>query len=245
MIKLKKSFIILPILIGMFSTNVSAKEGIFYTNDNNVSLTEREYNFISNLFYDGFQNVMSQNDYDNIFWNENIINNEIFSNNYDESHNIIPYAASHETTSKILTIKSSCDLECTVTITAEWKTSPKVRSYDVIGAYLEGVNLTFSPITYAEGASETSYSSEIVQFNNGFGVSVKLPSSGSKMKVCQYFRVTKGGTVYGSYQHATSSISLANSKKYSISRSGYGGVFLFNDSVKSYYDAMGGVSISV
>lgn len=74
---------------------------------------------------------------------------------------------------------------------------------------------------------------------------MKLPTGGNNMVVSQYFRVETGGTVYGSYQHATANISLANSKKYTISRTGYGGVFLFNSPVRSYYDAMGGVNISV
>ena len=120
-----------------------------------------------------------------------------------------------------------------------------IRSYDVIGAYLNGINLTSVPITAAAGTSERVTSNEIVKSNNGFGVSIKLPSTGSDMDVLQYFRVTTGGTIYGSYQHAKSEISLANSKKYTISRSGYGGVFLFNNSVKSHYDQMAGVSLSV
>ena len=39
--------------------------------------------------------------------------------------------------------------------------------------------------------------------------------------------------------------SIVNSKKYTIDKSGYGHVFLFDDSVKSIYDAMGGVNISL
>ena len=154
-------------------------------------------------------------------------------------------AVTHETTSKVLTIKSACVTNCLITVTAEWKTSPKVRSYDVIGAYLDGISLKVAPQTYVENSSACSTSSEIVESSNGFGVSIKLISNGSNMVVTQYYTVSKGGSVYASYQHATSNITLANSKKYTISRSGYGGVFLFNSSVSSYYDGMGGVSISV
>ena len=61
----------------------------------------------------------------------------------------------------------------------------------------------------------------------------------------QNFYVQNSGTVYGSYQHATGYISLAQSKKYSIDLNGSGNVFLFDSSVDDYFDQMGGVWISM
>ena len=72
-----------------------------------------------------------------------------------------------------------------------------------------------------------------------------MPSSGSNIIVSQSFSTTLGGTVYASYQHATSSISLASSKYYTISKSGYGKVFSFYNNMSSKYDGMGGVYIDV
>ncbi len=242
---MKKAFIIFTVLVGMIATNVNAKDNSFYTNSLNVDFTLKEYEFISKMFYEGYQDIMDPSDYEKIFWDKNIVDSKIRTNTFDERLNLVPFAISHETPSKILTIAKACASDCLITINAEWKKSPNVRSYDVIGAYLDNVSLIEKPTTSAVGESELNSSNELVQSNNGFGVSIKLPSSGNSMTVTQYFRVTSGGTVYGSYQHAKSPISLANSKKYTISRSGYGGVFLFNTSVKPSYDSMAGVSISV
>ncbi len=234
-------------MVGLFVLNVNAKEkeSIYYTNNQNVNFTFKEYEFISNMFYQGYQDIMSLNDYEEIFWDKDIVNSEIQKNTVNESLDLVPYGTFHETSSKKLTIAKTCTSECLITLTAIWKKPPYIRSYDVIGARLVGVSLTRQPMTFATGTSQNNSSNEIVQYNNGFGVSVKLPTSGNDMKVAQHFRVTTGGSIYGSYQHAKSSITLANSKKYSISSSGYGGVFLFDNSVKSSYDAMAGVNISV
>ena len=51
--------------------------------------------------------------------------------------------------------------------------------------------------------------------------------------------------VYGAYRHAQGNLTLAQSQKYTIDSSGYGGVIKFDNSVKNYYDAMSGVYISV
>ena len=80
---------------------------------------------------------------------------------------------------------------------------------------------------------------------SGFGNTVKLPTSATSIMVQQNFEVQNSGTVYGSYQHATGYISLAQSKKYSIHYNGAGTVFLFDNSVNDYFDQMGGVYISM
>ena len=53
----KNLFILILISILFVPTFVFAKEETYYTNDNGVSLTEKEYNFISKVYYEGFQNV--------------------------------------------------------------------------------------------------------------------------------------------------------------------------------------------
>lgn len=49
-------------------------------------------------------------------------------------------------------------------------------------------------------------------------------------------------TVYGTYQHATSDLTLSQSQNYTFSSSGLGGVLKFANSVSSKYDGMKGVS---
>lgn len=219
-----------------------AKE-IFYTNNNKVSFTKEEFEFIKELFYDGYQDLMTFNNYNTLLSNRDISIEEIESNTVSFLRN--SKSTYHETQSKYFTIKKSCSNNCIITLVAEWKSNPSIRSYDVIGAYLKDVDLLNTPSTTAANTSSNNSSVEIVSNTNGFGVSVKLPSGGNNMVISQYFKVSNGGTVYGSYQHATSNISLNNSKKYSIATSGYGGVFLFQSSVRNYYDGMQGVYLNV
>ena len=81
-------------------------------------------------------------------------------------------------------------------------------------------------------------------FSNGFGSSFKV-GQGSNVELSLTFMVSGNGTVYGSYQHASSTTTLSESKDYTISHLGYGGVIKFSDSVKEKYDAMTGVSIDI
>ena len=57
--------------------------------------------------------------------------------------------------------------------------------------------------------------------------------------------VSGSGTIYGSYQHASTTATLEESKKYTISHLGYGKVIKFNDNVKKKYDAMTGVDLNI
>lgn len=50
--------------------------------------------------------------------------------------------------------------------------------------------------------------------------------------------------IYGSYQHATESVSLDTSQNYSFSSSGYGNVFKFGLTTKGKYDNTQGVYVS-
>ena len=80
---------------------------------------------------------------------------------------------------------------------------------------------------------------------NGIGNSVELPSTGEDIIVDTCFTVTRGGTVYGSYQHAMQSTTLANSQNYTLDYLGYGGVFLYYGNAIGIYDGMNGVDIDV
>ena len=134
--------IILPIILSLVvftSSNVKALENN-YINDNGVILTQEEYSIVSKLFYEGYQKFITKNDYNNIFnfdnntkLTENIIEKKII--NYDK--NYMPLSSSHSSSSKSITISKACTSSCFITIVAEWKKSPNVRSYDLIGAYLK------------------------------------------------------------------------------------------------------------
>ncbi len=237
---MKKILYILLLVFFCTSVNVSASE-IYFSNANGVNLTIEEYNFISKIFWEGYQKDMTIEDY-NFILSDGISENIV-------TYNYIPFQTMgtiHTTSSKTLTItKTQMSSYTLVSVVATWLSSPKVRSYDVIGSYLNGVTLMDSPTTKVSSSSGTTSYGDILDDDNGFGVSVKLPTSGSNIIVSQAFKVNGSGHIYSSYQHSSSYISLATSKKYSISLSGYGNVFLFDASVKNYFDQMGGVDISI
>lgn len=241
---MKKKFLLSTCLFSMFllTTDVQAKE-VYFVNQNNVEFTKEEYDFISYMFWDGAQENMDLDDYNN-FINSDIMNGDLDSNIYYD----IPLtrATSIEEANKTLKIVKSCSSSCFVSVTLTWKKFPTVKSYDVIGAYLDGTSLVNNPATSitTNGTITTTYK-DIKKSNNGFGVSVKLPTYGTSMIINQSFRVNKGGTVYASYQHAIKNISLSNSQNYTFSRSGYGGVFKFSGTALTTYDKMKGVSISL
>ncbi len=232
----KKCWFLLYLLVMIFTLKVNAQ--IYYTNENGVVLTKEEYEFISEVFYEGFQNLLNKEDYINIF-SDDISNSKITTNS---SYALLD--TSHTTSSKTIKIASSCSTDCLVTVVVDWLKTPVVRSYDLIGARFVNTSLTSTPVTYVSNSTDFLRSTEMVNFSNGFGVSVKLIPNGDDMHITQYFRVSKGGTVYASYQHAVNTISLSISKRYTISSEGAGGVFLFdNTTILNFFDQMKGVYI--
>ena len=129
-----------------------------------------------------------------------------------------------------------------------WKYVPKVKSYDVIGAMLSNTSVYgdgYVTIFKFDGTNHVC--NNYVKNSDGIGCSYKLDSNATEeFYTYMSFDVYTGGLVYGSYQHATSSVTLSQSKNYSFNINGYGNVFLFNTTkARSSYDGMGGVSIYV
>ena len=83
---------------------------------------------------------------------------------------------------------------------------------------------------------------------HGCGFSMNLVNDATAISCIMEMTVACSKTsfvAYGSYQHAQKSVTLAKSKKYKISTSGYGRILLFDDAVKQNYDNMSGVSIAL
>ena len=99
------------------------------------------------------------------------------------------------------------------------------------------------------GIVEYSYNgTNMVLSSNGFGISMNLVDAASGFTCEIEATVTatsQWATVYGSYQHAMTSVTLAKSKSYTISHNGYGKVINFATAVQNDYDNMQGVSISL
>ena len=236
------------VLLMIITTSVNAQE-IYYKNSNGITFTKEEYDFFSKMYYDGYQANMTEDDL--AFFDGTILNpDNVESKRYvDNSFNpgiIQPMGNYHETQAKILQISKSYGNNTTIAITAQWKYAPNVRSYDLIGAYLSGPTMVGSGYAKVDSTSGANSALASVGGSNGYGYVVKLPSNSANIVVSYTFLVTGSGTVFGSYQHAKSAISLNNAKSFSISYSGLGNVFYFsNMNIRAKYDAMQGVSIGV
>lgn len=240
---MKKLSIAILFVLSIISIDVNAES--FYTNKNGVEFTEREYSFISDFYFEGYQDYMTISDYEE-FKNSNIINGDINiqKKHYYDFNTLIPYtSSSHETPSKILKLSSSCSSDCTINVTATWKKIPSTKSYDLIRAYYENISLKQLSSSKMYYGGNISLPIENNLKSNGFSSTFKIPNTSKTISISQTYKVSKGGRLYVSYQHAKNSVSLSESRKYEISKSGYGNVFKFDSSVMSKYDAMQGLNV--
>lgn len=248
---MKKVFGLL-IFIFMFIGLPNVKASTFYTNSSGVDFTEEEYEYISEMYFDGYQEYMTQEDLDKMVEldligkpitkqtsNSGIIGSNIVgTRNYDSSY----YAG------RTISISSSCASQCLVTLKAQWSGTPTIQSWDTIGFRvlnvtintINGAMVTGTGYSVAYGPASTSFQ----QFSTGFGYSVKLGNA-NNLKITTSMYTEPGGTVYGSYQHATVNTSLATSKLYTIALGGYGSVFMFYGNAFGIYDGAPGVYITV
>ena len=233
-------FLLLTFIVGYQNTYAMSN---YYNNKYGVSLSKKEYNILSLIYWDGYQEYMTLDDYQK-FKNSNFINSQI---DYKETFQINSLGlldSEHITSGKHLKIAKACNTTCDIIVTLTWKIEPIIRSYDVMGAYLENTQLISTPITTVYSQTSSSYPTDIKKANNGFGVSFKLPTE-KNIAIIQSFEIKKGGHIYASYQHASKTSSLSISKDYTFSRNGYGHVFAFSETSKEFYDQMGGVDIEV
>ncbi|MBQ7105373.1 MAG: hypothetical protein IJN90_05905 [Bacilli bacterium] len=134
-------------------------------------------------------------------------------------------------------------------IVLNWKNMPATGSYDIIGIGFLGSVKVRSSLNFTQeycrnsGGCITSTTNYPQTFNYGAGTTFKLPTDSIySLKQTLYFDVEKNTSstvvlqeAYGDYSHATSNISLANAKKYSVVSNV--GISL-NSSVTSYYDSI-------
>lgn len=138
-----------------------------------------------------------------------------------------------------------------------WLITPRVKSYDVIGMRVDDATIVAGTqkgmqVYTTNGVTDTvNYSyqgTNMVLSSNGFGISMNLVDAASEF-TCELEAMTQStsqwATVYGSYQHAMTAVTLAKSKSYTISHNGYGKVINFATAVQNDYDNMQGVSIEL
>ena len=238
---------LLGIAIFGIMSKAYANESVYYTTPNGIELTEREYNFLTTFYWDNYVNIMTEEQYEE-FANSDLLERELITSSSNENM-CSPQGTSHTTPYKNLKISAACSSgNCSVSLVNTWLVNPSVRSYDVIGFFLNGPSL-ISYVTATVSNSTTTYYYNNVKTDygsnyTGFGNSVLLPS-GTNLIVNQVITTTTGGTIYGSYQHAVENVTLPVSKSYTFSIGGYGRVFSFYGNAVGKYDGMGGVEIIV
>ena len=151
-----------------------------------------------------------------------------------------------------------------VIVRNKWKSLPKVRSFDVIGIRPAVASVTFNlgannisgfqkydgkTINYNYASNHFKIQSSMNSHSGGIGLSMNLVDSAKDEIINEIQVVFASGAnpfmAYGSYQHATSDVTLSQSQDYNIHFEGYGQVFKFSSSVKSKYDNTSGVFASL
>lgn len=144
-----------------------------------------------------------------------------------------------------------------VYVTNEWLITPRVKSYDVIAMRTDDAIITsgsqkgiqlYTTNGVTRGVEYSYQGTNMVLSSNGFGISMNLVDAAQGF-TCEIEAIvtatSQWATVYGSYQHAMTAVTLAKSKSYTISHNGYGKVINFATAVQNDYDNMQGVSISL
>ena len=177
----------------------------------------------------------------------------------ETENNISPTATYHTTSYKNIGISTTqlSTNKYLIYLTNEWLITPRVKSYDVIAMRVDdatiksGSQVGMQAYT-ANGVTDVvNYSyqgTNMVLSSNGFGISMNLVDAASGF-TCEIQAIvtatSQWATVYGSYQHAMTAVTLAQSKSYTISHNGYGKVINFATAVQNDYDNMRGVSIEL
>ena len=237
-------YMLIVVMVFGISLKVNAEE-VFYTTPNGVDLTEKEYRYLTTLFWKDYVDNMTQSQVDD-FRDEGWFEGRLVTSSIEDNGNMCSInSPSHETPYKKLSISATCISECLVSLINTWKVDSVIKSWDVIGAYLSNVTLNQHDVTYVYSTSGTTSYNNLKTAYNGIGNSVKLPSSGDNIVVNMVFRTTTGGHIFGSYQHAMQNITLPVSQNYNFSLGGYGSVFSFYGNAIGKFDGMAGVDIAV
>ena len=182
--------------------------------------------------------------------------NEITKEEYDLSTPINSRATTHSTNYKTISITQTSNSNSKVyfIIQVSWKKMPEHRSFDVLAFRTDSNTIIYTFESYQDYVVDgtagdiyyTSSSNNYKEFTKGAGISQNLVNNSTYYYHTLAATVScSAGKIYGSYQHAQGSLTLAQSKSYTLSSTGYGGVIKFTDSTAlSTYDKMGGISLT-
>ena len=231
--------IVFGLLMFLVINSVNAKNIKTY---NNLEIEEKKYDALIKIYGDNFINYMTEDEY-NLIKDTQLTN--AYKVTYDESfsNSFIPFS-SYGTDYKLISLVNNNNV---ITVSLKWKRNPKVRSYDIFGVRFLGVTLSSNVYfrqNYTDNGVKYDTNSVLKKFGTGFGESFLL-SNKNNLESYITFSVNGTGTIFATYQHAISSISLNDSVNYTISPNGLGRVLLFNNVISKKYDQMPGVNIDV
>lgn len=144
-----------------------------------------------------------------------------------------------------------------VMVYTQWLVTPATKSFDVTAMRVEDATVvegtqdgtqtywsdgSYKHITYSPNGTN------IRKQSNGFGISMNLVNDASYFEtdISADIRATgEDATVYGTYQHAVTNVTLEQSHSYNISHNGFGSVLNFATGVRGYYDGMQGVYVTL
>ena len=243
---MRRSMGIITTLLIIFLVNikvVNAQE-IVYTNDKNVSFTEAEYNYFSEIYWDGIQKFITQEHKDmfsDIDFEHVAVDKRSLCYKRKEPLRDNTYAGTYYDE---ITISKSCGILCRISTAVNWLGEPSVKSHDVLGSLLSGPTRLGNPGTIIVGDNNSYPPDAVVYDTDGFGVVFNLPNAQS-INIAQTFTYTGTGLVFATYQHALTPINLAHAQEFNINISGYGSVLQFYGNAFGVYDAGPGVYITV
>ncbi len=230
-----------------------------YSEEYLMMMTEEKYSELKLL---DFNNIKKQTEYVETTYNphlnlttEKIITEDAYNTYSSSAANIYSATQNYSTTSKKIEITLISGSTWHHVVTAStWKVIPKIRSFDVIG--MRGYGFEFrdgsqvgEQIYVEDGTYNTiSYAwngTNIKRFDNGFGISMNIVNNDIEaLQVwieCDVKATSQYPEIYGSYQHATGTLSLTKSQNYTLGSEGLGRVFVYPYSITSVYDGMSGV----
>ena len=248
----KYGLLLLLVVISFFGKNVFAEE-IYYTNSSGVAFTKEEYDFYTDLAYDGYQervteemlNEIKGKDRDSLKMNVVKMclkdkNDGIMTAQNDDNLFI-------ETTAKSLSMGKYCTpFFCRVVAVLKWLVEPAVKSYDAMGAFIDGPTRLTDPVTTIS-TGQGAYDPELVRYqDDGFGAIFKLPEETNENTIIdQSFMFEGSGMIFMTYQHTMYNLTLNEASQFDIDFSGFGNVFDFYGEAFNAYDNLPGVYMYV
>lgn len=228
-----------------------------YSHEYIMTMTEKDYERLQSL---DFSDVKTETKYVETTYNPSLrltTEKEITKEEFETMPMLDSDGTYYSTTAKELELALiGGSVYNTVTVTATWKGIPSSRYFDVIG--VRGYGLTFrngsqigKQIYVKNGNYETiDYAwngTNIKRADNGFGISMNIVDDSitflQAIVDCDVTPTITHPSVFGSYQHAVSKTTLADSQNYTLGVAGLGSVFVYPYSISQKYDGMSGVRL--